>query len=91
MQRDDCPEYRDDQLHSLPYGLKPIYHDMPRLVERGVKNRLINLWSRKRYYEYHNGTRPLTPDVERYVRQTLRNYGWHAEPIFAGYVEEYLW
>ena len=91
MQRDDCPEYRDDQLHSLPYGLKPIYHDMPRLVERGVKNRLINLWSRKRYYEYHNGTRPLTPDAEQVLRATLLSANWQHDPTFLGHVEDFLW
>ena len=33
----------------------------------------------------------MTPDVERYVRQTLKAYGWTQEPQFGGYVEEYLW
>ena len=33
----------------------------------------------------------MTPDVERYVRQTLKAYGWTQEPVFHGYVEEYLW
>jgi hypothetical protein len=33
----------------------------------------------------------MTPDVERYVRQTLKAYGWTQEPQFAGYVEEVLW
>ena len=51
----------------------------------------LHVYSRKRYYEYHNGTRPLTPDVERYVRQTIANCGWSQEPQFSGYVEEFLW
>lgn len=91
VQRDDCPEYCDDQLRRLPYGLKPLYHDMPRLVERAVKNRLISLWSRKRYYQYHNGTRPLTPDIEQTLRDTLISVGWQHEPTFLGYVEDFLW
>lgn len=91
MQREDCPQFSKDEPIRMPNGLSTIYYDMPGRMERAIKNHLINVYSRKRYYEYHNGTRPLTPDVERYVRQTLRNYGWHAEPIFAGYVEEYLW
>ena len=60
-------------------------------VPRAIKNHLIHVYSRKRYYEYHNGTRPLTPDVERYVRQTIVNCGWSQEPQFSGYVEEFLW
>ena len=90
-QRDDCPEYRDDQPHRMPYGLMPLYHDMPRLMERAVKNHLIGVWSRKRYYEYHNGTRPLTPAAEQLLRQTLHSAGWQQEPTFLGYVNEFLW
>ena len=56
-----------------------------------VKRHLIGVFSRKLYYEYHNGTRPLPPDAEAYVRSTLRHFGWTEEPAFAGYVEEYLW
>ena len=72
-------------------GLYTVYHDMPSRIERAIKNHLIHVYSRKRYYEYHNGTRPLTPDVERYVRQTIANCGWSQEPQFSGYVEEFLW
>ncbi len=91
MQREDCPLFRMDEPIRMPKGLSAIYYDMPGRLERAIKNHLINVYSRKRYYEYHNGTRPLTPDVERYVRQVLKNYGWTQEPTFADYVEEYLW
>ena len=91
MQGEDCPQYRNDEPVRLPVGLSTIYYDMPSRIERAIKNHLINVYSRKRYYEYHNGTRPMTPDVERYVRQTIKNFGWSQEPNFAGYVEEYLW
>ena len=47
--------------------------------------------SRKRYYEYHSGYRPLPPDHEQYIRQAILRYGW-TEPIdFNAYVEDYLW
>ena len=91
MQGEDCPQYRHDEPVRLPIGLSTIYYDMPSRIERAIKNHLINVYSRKRYYEYHNGTRPMTPDVERYVRLTIKNFGWTQEPNFAGYVEEYLW
>ena len=87
----DCPQYRDDKPVRMPIGLCTIYYDMPSRIERGIKHHLIAVYSRKRYYEYHNGTRPLTPDVERYVRQVMINAGWTEEPRFLNYVEEYLW
>lgn len=91
MQQPDCPQYRDDKPVRMPVGLCTIYYDMPSRIERGIKHHLIAVYSRKRYYEYHNGTRPLTPDVERYVRQVMINAGWTEEPRFLNYVEEYLW
>jgi len=91
MQHDGCPMYRNDEPIRMPIRLSSIYYDMPSRIERGVKQHLINVYSRKRYYEYHNGTRPLTPDVERYVRQTLKSAGWTDEPRFLEYTEEFLW
>ena len=91
MQGENCPLFAKDEPIRMPIGLSTIYYDMPGRIERAIKNHLINVYSRKRYYEYHNGSRPMTPDVERYVRQTLKNYGWTQEPQFVGYVEEFLW
>ena len=91
MQRSDCPQFRKDEPVRMPIGLSTIYYNMPGRIERAVKNHLINVYSRKRYYEYHNGARPLTPDVERYVRQVIKNAGWTEEPNFRGYVEQFLW
>ena len=90
-QREGCPLFAKDEPVRMPIGLSTIYYDMPGRIERSIKNHLIHVYSRKRYYEYHNGTRPMTPDVERYVRQIIKNYGWTEDPQFGGYVEEFLW
>ena len=91
VQRESCPLFSKDESVRMPVGLSAIYYDMPGRIERAVKNHLISVFSRKRYYEYHNGTRPLPPEAEAYVRRTLQNYGWTEEPTFAGYVEDFLW
>lgn len=91
VQRSDCPLFRRDEPVRMSVGLSPIYYNMPGRIEKAVKRHLIGVYSRKRYYEYHNGTRPLPPEVEAYVRRALHHYGWTEPPTFAGYVEEYLW
>ena len=91
MQRPDCPQYRQSEPVRMPLGLSQMYHDMPGHMERAVKNHLIHLFSRKRYYQYHNGQRPVTPAEEQIIRQTLLAAGWTQEPVFNDYVEEYLW
>lgn len=91
VQKADCPEFRKDEPIRMPMGLSSVYYDMPSRIERAIKHHLISVYSRKRYYDYHNGTRPMTPDVEHYVRQVIKNAGWAEEPRFLTYVEEYLW
>ena len=90
MQRSDCPQYCPSEPVRMPLGLSQMYYDMPRHLERTIKNRLISLFSRKRYYEYHSAKRPVTPDIEATIRQTLLAFGWTQEPTFNSYVEEYL-
>ena len=90
-QRSDCPKYRHDEPVRMPVGLSRMYYDMPGRLERAIKNHLINVFSRKRYYEYHGGKRPITPQEEQLIRQTLKDFGWEQEPIFDDYIEEYLW
>ena len=89
MQQDDCPQYCPDEPVRMPIGLKRMYNDMPRHLERTIKNHLISLLSRKRYYQFHSALRPITPDVEQIIRQTLLNFGWQQEPVFDAYTDEY--
>lgn len=91
VQRSDCPLFRRDEPVRMPVGLSPIYYNMPGRIEKAVKRHLIGVYSRKRYYEYHNGTRPLTPDIEHIIRQTFLAYGWKEELKFSGYVEDWQW
>ena len=91
VQRQGCPEYRDDQPVRMPVGFINLYHEMPSHLERTIKSHLIDTYSRKRYYEYRNGARVITPDVEQHIRDTFLSSGWKEEPRFDGYVEEYLW
>ena len=90
MQTADCPQFRPDEPVRMPLGLKRMYYDMPRHLERTIKSRLISLFSLKRYYQYHGGRRPVTPDVEQIIRQTLLASGWTQDPVFDDYTEEYL-
>ena len=56
-----------------------------------LKKHLIATYGRKRYYEYRNGTRAITPEVEQYIRDTFLRFGWTAELHFDGFVDEYQW
>ena len=91
MQTEQCPSYRNDQPRRMPVGLTWLYHDMPGRQERVIKANLIRHLTRTGYYRYRNGSRPVTPDVEAYIRQLLKAHGITQEPHFDGYTEDYVW
>ena len=64
---------------------------MPGWKERVIKANLIRHLTRTGYYRYRNGSRPITPDVEQYIRQLLKAHGITQEPHFDGYIETYVW
>ncbi len=91
MQKTDCPSYMSSEPVRMPLGLKAMYYDMPKHLEQSIKNHLINLFNRKRYYQFHSGYQPVPPAEEQVIRRVLVEFGWTQEPAFDGYVEEYLW
>lgn len=90
MQGEDCPQYCPSEPLRMPLGISKMYDDIPSRLARDIKQRLIALFSRRRYYDYHTGRRPITPDIEATIRQTLLAFGWTQEPTFDDYTEQYL-
>ena len=69
-------------LHGSAYG---------QASQEVIKANLIRHLTRTGYYRYRNGSRPVTPDVEAYIRQLLKAHGITQEPHFDGYTEDYVW
>lgn len=66
----------------------------PRLtyrVKTFVRLSLIGKHCRTYYYEYRNGTRLISPDVQEEVRGLFREAGWNEEVHFDSYIEDYEW
>ena len=91
MQTETCPMYRNDQPVRMPLGIAKMYYDMPQRIAFPLKQHLIHYFNRKRYYEYHSGYRPVPPQHEQYIRQSILRLGWTAPIEFSNYVEDYLW
>lgn len=58
---------------------------------RAIKARLISIFSRKTYYEYHNGMRPLPPQVQAKIEEVCRSAGYTGEIRYGKWQEDYLW
>ena len=91
MQTEKCPVYLSDKPVRMPLGLSDIYYDMPARIANPLKQHLIRYFNRRRYYEYHFGRRPITPEHEKYIRQAAIGFGWQQPITFLAYVEDYLW
>lgn len=87
-----CAFYRNSEKVKLAKGMMHIFNnDMPRRVESYVRSKLFNRHCRTYYYEYRNGTRLISPDIQEEIRNLFREAGWDKEVQFDGYVEDYLW
>nr|MCR5578414.1 DUF6078 family protein [Prevotella sp.] len=74
MQTETCPMYRNDQPVRMPLGIAKMYYDMPLRIAHPLKQFLIQHFNRKRYYEYHSGYKPVPPDHEQFIRQTILRF-----------------
>ena len=87
-----CDLYRDDQPVTMPVGMKEhFYYDMPARIAQKIKQTLIDHNCRATYYHYHNGTRPISPDYEAFIRQTCQRFGWTQPLQFDSTIEDYVW
>ena len=80
--------YRRGSQQILRYTINA---DMPARVKPFVRLSLIGKHCRTYYYEYRNGTRLISPDVQEEVRGLFREAGWNEEVHFDSYIEDYEW
>ena len=86
-----CPMYRENTTASYAIGMMHFFDQMTGQTERSIKNALIHLFSRKRFYEYRNGTRPIPPEVQKTISKVCLANGWTNEPQYDGWTEDYNW
>ncbi len=87
-----CPMRRPGEKVQMARGMMHVFNDdMPKRLEQAVRSALIGSWGRTYYFEYRNGTRLITPAMQKQVRQLFRKLGWEEEIQFDDYVEEYDW
>jgi hypothetical protein len=86
-----CTMYQKDDIVKYAIGMMHIFDDIPFPIARSTKKRLINLFSRKRFYEYRNGVRPIPPYEQQQIARVFQEEGWQGEIRYDGWKEDYLW
>lgn len=86
-----CSMYQKDDIVKYAVGMMHIFDEVPFPIARTTKKRLINLFSRKRFYEYRNGVRPIPPHEQQKIARVFQEEGWQGEIRYDGWKEDYLW
>ena len=89
--KEQCPHYRKEQYVNMARGMMNFYYDMPSRTERAIKHRLISMFSRKTYYDYRKGARPITPDIQAQIERVCREEGWKEKLKYDAWEKDILW
>ena len=86
-----CPHYRENTTVTYAVGMMHLLDDIPLVQARKIKRRLINLFSRTRFYQYRNGVRPIPPEHQQQIASICKAEGWTGDIRYDSFEEDYLW
>ena len=87
----DCDLYQCAHKLRFAKGMTQIFtDDMPQKVENYVRTELVKKHNRTYFFEYRNGTRLISPEMQEEIRNLFRRAGWQQEVHFDEYVEAYM-
>ena len=88
---DQCPQYRENVTAPHAKGMVHFYDDMPRRMEVRIKGRLISRYARRQYYEYRNGVRLISPQMQQDIARICQEEGWTQPLHFDAFQYDYVW
>ena len=86
-----CKLYRENRKVRYAKGMLHFYDQMTRRQEVGIKKQLIANYGRRQYYEYRNGVRLISPEMQQFISRICKDYGYIQEPYYDGWQEDYEW
>ena len=87
----NCEMYRENISVRYARGLMHFFDEMTSKQEHAIRRRLINTYSRKPFYDYRKGERPIGPDMQKNIARVCREEGYIADPHYDGWEEDFLW
>ena len=86
-----CELYRENKTASYARGIMHLLDMIPYTQARSIKRRLIQTFTHKRYYEFRNGTRLISPTEQEQIARICQDEGWTGDIRYDGWEEDYLW
>ena len=83
--------YGQERVQTVPKQRETQNGEMPRKKGQSIRDTLERHFGHTMYYLYRNGERPITPDMQEYIKKVCIRNGWNEEPVYDGFTEEYEW
>lgn len=87
----DCPYFRSDRKIRYAVGFLTMMDELPHKLTRLVALSLIRHFGQRMYYRVRKGERPLSPEEQAFILQTLKRYGVSEAKEFDSYFYAYDW
>ena len=88
---EQCPIYIPDKPVQMAYGFVNLLDSMPSKLAKQLMDWMKTVCNRTYAYEYRNGSRPISPSLQRMIADKCEQLGFTAPIVFDGYREEYEW
>ena len=86
-----CSLFQSSEKRKMAVGMTKFYDEMPRKKGQSIRDTLEGHFGHTMYYLYRNGERPITPDMQEYIKKVCIRNGWNEEAVYDGFTEEYEW
>jgi hypothetical protein len=88
---DGCIMFRRKERAVMKRGFTRLYREMPTYMEQNIRQMLIAIFTRKKYFEMRRGDRLITPEQQQDILDVCRRYGWTGPIAYDGEAEDWLW
>lgn len=83
--KEDCPMYKSDEPVRMAYGLTGLFDQLPLRDGKRLMQLLMRNSCRTYAYEFRNGTRPMTPVMQKQVEAWCREMNYERPVDFDRY------
>lgn len=75
----------------IGWGMKKLLDDVPSKKATAIRDELINIFNRPKYYRLRNAELPITPKIHEQIKSVFKKHEVEAEPSYDEISEDFVW
>lgn len=75
----------------MAWGVKDFYENLPHVAAKAIKQELILLFGRTKYYRFFREELPISPADQETIKSVFKKHGIESGPNYTRLSEEYCW